>query len=42
VLPFLQRQNLFLAPVGAIVLLFLLLTLLQVNVPRLVVGHFVA
>lgn len=42
VLPFLTRQNLFLAPIAGVVLLLALLTLLQVNVARLVLGVFVA
>lgn len=41
-LPFLTRQNLFLAPIGLIALVYLLFTLLQVNVARLVLGVFVA
>ena len=42
VLPFLARQNLFLAPIVGICALFLLLTLLQVNVARVVLGVFVS
>ena len=42
VLPFLQRQNLFLAPIGVIAVLYLLLVILQVNVARIVLGLFVA
>lgn len=42
VLPFLARQNLFLAPIGVVVALCALATLLQVNIARLVLGIFVA
>lgn len=42
VLPFLQRQNMFLLPIAGIALLFLLLTLLGVNVARVALGTWVA
>jgi hypothetical protein len=42
VLPFLTRQNLFLAPIGLIGLLFLLGSLAGVNASRLVLGVFVS
>lgn len=42
ILPFLQRPNVFLLPIAGIVLALLVATLFQLNVPRLLVGIYVA
>jgi hypothetical protein len=42
VLPFLQRQTLFLAPIGALAAAYALSLLLQLNVARWALGVYIA